>query len=411
MIVLMFAVVSLMGPDVPKTFEELELAEIMAVHQIKAYRSEAELNVIGDDGVNNTLRWNSLLDRGRFHVTLNPSTGKVEYICNSTKSWAVLDQEKEVGESTAPTPAFSPKSEVFRSHDGFKFQLCSDQSAAIRFAMDPPFRLQSVSTDQVGSQTLRKAVATVISKRGNKATLIQWFLPDKWILVKATMDVHIGNRDQKIMDLKVSEMDFNVKISNEDFKLNPNRVVGYQKIDKEIAFNLDTGDRPKTAAAHLGMGIALPSDVTTSESSLGQGDTKLSADTELNYSNARKCGVLLLHAQRSDLARTNSPAEIDLADSIFRDITPMQGDFQSMKYHTVAGWPTLDADVKPRPKEKFALGGSASQNFTDPGIIHFRIYRVKDEIYEAILFGPSNEEERTKVLDSLALPKKLGPGA
>src|SRR5207237_6947943 len=111
-----------------------------------------------------------------------------EALCDGKLGWSIDHNRKVYFEGKASFPdVFDAKAaRVTTPPDSFNFSFTSYQP--IQFVLDPPLEIKSIETVKEGTETLRKVVASKTKANGSTLTIVQWFLPDKWILRKFTLD-------------------------------------------------------------------------------------------------------------------------------------------------------------------------------------------------------------------------------
>lgn len=220
--------------DHPKTFEDLEIAKIVAMHEVKNLRMETTISLPSPDGPAHEIHLKMLVlgDRRRCSVIADDQV-QLEVIDNSPTSWIIVPPQRKYAEikpDTTKEPKFDPKEQLLKAEpDSFSFKFDSDEP--VRFAPYSAFVLQPMEVVHEGSNTLRKVAASITSKKtGNKITVTQWFLPDKWFLKRFTIE---GRGQDGPISLKgeASVLDFKSALRDSDFILDMTTVQGFDKVD------------------------------------------------------------------------------------------------------------------------------------------------------------------------------------
>jgi len=209
----------------PETFDALEIAKITATHGIKHFRSVTNISGVTGQGV---IKVTDVEDGGRSHVTIKfPDGSNMEIIDDGSTVWSIVDQAKQYSEAKRiQTDTFDPKEMLLKSHASVKFNFTYE--GQMQFAADPQFVLAGIEKVQEAGASLRKAVATATSAKGNKVTITEWFMPDKWIMKRFSL---VGQGESGSVSVKgeVSSIDFEATPLPGEFALDPARISGYTK--------------------------------------------------------------------------------------------------------------------------------------------------------------------------------------
>jgi hypothetical protein len=214
----------------PKTFEDLEIAKIEALHGIKTFRWQMTVS-LHSEGKDYSMKATMLRDgaRGESDSSM-PNVLELRTVTDGSTIWTLRDPQKVYEEAKLdPNEVFDPKKLLIANHPhSFNYAFGTDNTFG--FACDPPLNLMSLATVQEGGIALRKAVATSTNEKGQTLTLTQWFLPDKWILKRFTIDGK-GDGGPFHADAEATTIDFKAKIGPKDFNLDPAMLTGYTKQD------------------------------------------------------------------------------------------------------------------------------------------------------------------------------------
>jgi hypothetical protein len=253
MIFFLFTILA--GAQVPKTFEDLELAKIVAVHDLKNLKMEMTLPI----PLNGELRdghVDMLFSGDRRKCTISADGAvQMETIDNPPYHSVVVPPQKKYEEVKSDPPkdlAFDPKTHLLKTpQDEFRFQF--ESSGTVQFSPGPEFVLSQVEAVQEGTTKLRKIVAKATSKStGHVLTVTQWFLSDKWILKKFTID---SQTDDGAISLRgeVTLLDFKATFKDADFVLDRSSIQGYEKVDGVLSFGGDSRRKKSSESAETGV--------------------------------------------------------------------------------------------------------------------------------------------------------------
>lgn len=155
--VILIAIALLLGTcQEAKTFEEIELAKIIAFHGLKGFREETEIT-LGSDGADPAVvQRKVLLDGTRWHLTLETPNGEtMEEICDGTTKRVIFHAGKAYMEGMLdPTAAFDPKQELATVEPG-SFSFMFNSRNPIQFGSNPPMVVKSIEMVQDGQDKLR----------------------------------------------------------------------------------------------------------------------------------------------------------------------------------------------------------------------------------------------------------------
>lgn len=225
----------LQSSTTPKTFEDLELDKITAYHNLKDFREEMDIEV-GDAKIHRT----TMMDGDRSHIICTLSDGtKMESVCDGIVGWAILHSQKQYFERKIDRNAtFDPKQFLLKTvPDSFNFNFNGGQP--VQFALSPAFEITSVETIKDDGETLRKVVATSKKPNGHYLTLTQWFLPDRWLVKRFTID-GVGNDGPIRGRGEATKLRFDAKYTSPDFALDSTLIQGYQKVEGGESASCDT---------------------------------------------------------------------------------------------------------------------------------------------------------------------------
>ena len=213
----------------PKTFQDIEIAKIMAFHGLVKFKMD--LTVSFDIGTSKAVtNVETILDGNHRHVKISlPDSTRMEYVDNGSTIWFINHSLKSYVETKyVPEASFDPKANLLKVAPlRFDFNFSSDQP--VQFASDPPPIVQSISIVRDGGSTLRKVVASCTSKKGHKITITQWFLPNRWIVKRFEV---VGQSDSGPFTGKgEAKIDFNSPPRPREFEP-PKDVSTYKKVEQ-----------------------------------------------------------------------------------------------------------------------------------------------------------------------------------
>jgi hypothetical protein len=215
----------------PKTIRDLESAKVEAIRGIKSFRLEMNsITVFSLDTKSVSSHVTMLRDGDRFRINRQVAGVTEEDVNDGQTMWSIFSAPKKIyreypddashmaGPMKHPTRA-KPQS-WYLDFDWFQ----------ARFDSDTPLKIKSIEDVHEGTSTLRKVIASDEAK-GKPATmtLIQWFLPDKWILKRFYLNGHNENGPFMCQG-EVTVLDFNAKITPRDFALDPSMIKGFRKV-------------------------------------------------------------------------------------------------------------------------------------------------------------------------------------
>jgi hypothetical protein len=229
-VIVPFIAALLLG-QAPKTFEDLEIAKIVAMHDLKRVRMEFNLELPPEQGETHKLTYSRLVmgDHCRSTVRFDDEV-QVDMITAPPYLWIVMPKAKkytEIKDTTPKAQPFDPKQDLLKADpDTFNFKC--DECAA-KFAPAKEISIQSIETVHEGKAEYRKVIASIKSKStGHVLTITQWFLPDKWIVKRFSI---IGESSEGPVNYKgeATVIDLDPKLKDSDFVLDMSAVAGFEK--------------------------------------------------------------------------------------------------------------------------------------------------------------------------------------
>jgi len=226
---LIAAVALFFAPSDPKTFEDFELAKLVAYHGLKNFTSDMRITMSAA-GQTSDLRLINRFDGEMFHSKVMTGEGaSLEVGADGKRMWAIFPSDKAYFEG--PIEAGKPydaKAHLLKvEKESFRFNFGTE--VQVQFSCDPPFKIKSISTVKEGTTTLREVVASVTNAKGHTLNLTQWFLPDRWILKRFSMK---GQTEAGVTVFKgEAALSLNAKFTPDEFKLDRASVIGFVKRD------------------------------------------------------------------------------------------------------------------------------------------------------------------------------------
>jgi len=216
----------LAAPPFP-TFEELEIDKIKAYFELKAFHEELEVTDV-EAAKTYLVTRSTKMDGLRSHSTGGTGTSKVESVCDGKTSWLIFTSQASYYESKIDqTAAFDPKTWLLKADaDGFNFAM--NTTEPVQFACHLPLKVVSVEVVKEGAQNLRKVVASATNSKGIKLTITQWFLPDKWLVKRFSVDT--GPTGPINMKGVMTTLDLHATFPATEFNLDPKMVEHFQKM-------------------------------------------------------------------------------------------------------------------------------------------------------------------------------------
>lgn len=208
----------------PKTLEDLDLLKIKAYQALKTYRDVLTIEIETSKLTKTTLK-----DGVRFHSNLSlPDGSKMESYNNGSMSWVILHAQKTYVESkVAQSLEFDPKSHLLKAEEG-SLQFKFEDNRPVQFATTPSLPITLSDTVKEGNKELRRFVTSGTGKSGKKLTITQYFLPDRWIVVRFMVEGE-GESGPTLAKGEVTEQDFKAKVSDSLFKPDLKKLEGYSK--------------------------------------------------------------------------------------------------------------------------------------------------------------------------------------
>ena len=172
-----------------------------------------------------------------------------------------------------------------------------------------------------------------------------------------------------------------------------------------------------TITTKIGATVSLPKDmplyaqVMDPSGHMDKGSWSGPTASEIYQSKDGKRGVAL---SQSPIEKDEDPKDSDVVkieNVVYKKIDLDDDKVASIRYSVKDGWPTVDMDVVPSPKQKFELGGVSFDVTPDTDIVHVRVSRTKTTNYIFQVYGKLSGEHRQKVLESYELPKEAGKGS
>lgn len=216
----------------PKSFEDLEIEKIEAYHGLKSFHEVIELKV--DTGQPEQtpiiMKRETFMDGTRYHVIEDAdAAGKIETIGDGKFYYFIDHTKKTFNRGPADGAPFDAKANLLKA-ESHAFNLNIDSGMPFQVASDPAPIIESISTVKEGKTELRKVVATATSAKGNKLTIVQWFLPDRWILDRATVKEETKNSPMSA-EVTVTVLDFDAKFKTNEFTFDPSHLKGYREAE------------------------------------------------------------------------------------------------------------------------------------------------------------------------------------
>ena len=226
---LLSLVATIVFQQAPASFEELEIDKLAAYHGLKSFHETMDVSST-INGSTTKVKRDTIMDGDKLHVVLSDSGGpKIEQICDGTNCWFIFRPKRIYFEEKADPTPFDPKAHLLKT-DPDTGSMNLNFGIPLQFAHDPAPTIASCELVQAGREKLMKVVALATGTEGRKMTITQWFLPDRWILKRATM-IGEGKDGPISIAAEVSRLDFKAVIGPRDFLLDRTVEQSFQKAD------------------------------------------------------------------------------------------------------------------------------------------------------------------------------------
>jgi hypothetical protein len=231
MLPLLLPLIIRFGAQAPKTFKQLELAKIVAFHELKSVHLEEMLTTENGGAATpgGASRTSIFQEGNRVHWLFSAPDGtRVEALDDGLTTWLIFHHRKEYWVmSDNKLPAFKAEQKLIEAPPGqFKFNPMG--TGPFQFASNPPPEIESIASAVLDGETLRKVVASVTSAKGNRLTVTQYFVPDRWVAKRAEVTI-VGPSTNVRMSARLTTLDFHPAFTHGEFQFDPSKVKGYER--------------------------------------------------------------------------------------------------------------------------------------------------------------------------------------
>ncbi len=219
--------------QVPKTFQELEIAKLKAFHSAMSMREDVSITITAG-GQTNNIRRVTEKDGVRMHCTLTGGGATFETFADATSAYVILHPAKQYAKTKIDaTRTYNPAGDMLKAEkESLNFR--ADTGTPVRFASDPPLLIKGMEKVSEGGKSYRKVTASATNKKGRTVKLVQWFLPNEWILAKFQLEGQAENGPVSIKG-ETSTLDMLARFQASTFIFDPVKLTGYKLVDiKEI---------------------------------------------------------------------------------------------------------------------------------------------------------------------------------
>jgi hypothetical protein len=224
------ALAILAARQAPRSFDELETAKLRAFHNVKRLHLIFEANEIGGKA-SAAVESEVWKDGPRLHgILILPEGGVHEQIDDGVITWYIDRPGKKyyVTKDAATMPFDPAKNHLVCAPDNANFGLST--YGPVLLASDPMPSITSTEMIREGDDTLCRVVAQMVSHRGGRLTVTQWFLKDVWIPKRFKMTADSSAGAYKLLG-QATTLELDPVIPSDEFTLDPKRIEGFSKVD------------------------------------------------------------------------------------------------------------------------------------------------------------------------------------